>query len=72
MDIQSQIEYIEGRYNPENDAGIVTWCDMRLLALIEKMAAKIEALEEQVERLENPSEYDALMIAETIQRAQRR
>lgn len=52
MDMQSQIEYIEGRYNPENDAGIVTWCDMRLLALIEKLMKRIEVLEEAKEERE--------------------
>lgn len=44
--MESEIEYIEGRHNPENDAGPVTWVDMRLLALIEKLMKRIEVLEE--------------------------
>ncbi len=66
--MQNEIEYIEGCYNPDNDAGIVTWCDMRLLAIIEQLVKKVEALEEKVESLDNPSEYQALMWQETANR----
>jgi hypothetical protein len=51
--MESEIEYIEGRHNPEHDASSVSWVDMRLLALIEKLNKKVEKLEKEVQHLKN-------------------
>lgn len=47
MELKEQIERIFSRYDPENDAGKVTWCDMALLEIIKQLAEKVEALESE-------------------------
>lgn len=54
-----------GQWTGDNSAEVETLVD----CLID--AAK-EEIEERLDRLENPSEYDALMLAETAERARRR
>ena len=62
------IETIEAMYNPTDDLGNVTAVDMNLLCIIKKLLAKVNALEQRIDRLENPSEYDALMLKEMANR----
>lgn len=62
------IETIEAMYNPTDDLGNVTAVDMNLLCIIKKLLAKVNELEQRIDRLENPSEYDALMLKEMANR----
>lgn len=62
------IETIEAMYNPTDDLGNVTAVDMNLLCIIKKLLAKVNELEQRIDRLENPSKYDALMLKEMANR----
>ncbi len=62
------IETIEAMYNPTDDLGNVTAIDMNLLCIIKQLLAKVNELEKRIDRLENPSEYDALMLKEMANR----
>ncbi len=62
------IETIEAMYNPTDDLGNVTAIDMNLLCIIKQLLARVNELEQRIDRLENPSEYDALMLKEMANR----
>jgi hypothetical protein len=47
----SNVEQIKLRYNPENDAGNVTWCDMRLIETINILVAHIAAQHNAISEL---------------------
>ena len=44
-------EVIHSMYDPEKDAGPVTWVDMQLVAVIERLQDKILELEQQVQAI---------------------
>lgn len=62
------IETIEAMYNPADDLGNVTSIDMNLLCIIKQLLTKVNELEQRIGQLENPSQYDALMLAEMANR----
>ena len=42
--IESEIERLKNRYNPENDAGQVTWVDARFITIIEHLLDIVDNL----------------------------
>lgn len=46
------LDKIKNRYNPEDDFGLVTWCDIALVNAIEDLVAEVVKLTDEVERLE--------------------
>lgn len=53
MTIQAIIDYVENRYDAENDAANVSWVDMRLLEAIEKLMQENKQLSDRVNELES-------------------
>jgi len=49
--LNSNIEQIKYRYDPEHDGGDVTWVDMRLLETIEILTAHIAAQNRAIGKL---------------------
>ena len=52
MNAKDQIERIERRYDPEIDAGIVTWADMSLAEVIAVLLEKVEELEKRIAEMD--------------------
>lgn len=47
------LEKIANRYDPENDAGNVTWCDENLAYLVRRLIERVAELEERINVLEH-------------------
>ena len=52
MNLQDMVDKLRNHYDPENDLAIFSWCDAKLLDLIEKLLQKINKLEGRIEELE--------------------
>jgi hypothetical protein len=46
--IKNDLERIERRYNPENDAHNVTWVDADMVAIVRRLLEIIDDLQDQI------------------------
>lgn len=51
--VKRYADKIERRYDPEHDAGAVTWCDYQLVQMIRRLVVVVEDLQDQVNNLQS-------------------